>query len=109
MNDVLDLLKDDPKLGMSLGEEKKDDHSDAQKGTANEESTANAKDSNSMTRRCLFGAIVPGSGRGAPRNPSTSLRQFSPLLQAPPNFSAIGLQARLVSTSCLLFLAHNLR
>lgn len=26
MNDVLDLLKDDPKLGMALGEEKKDDY-----------------------------------------------------------------------------------
>ena len=25
MNDVLDLLKDDPKLGMAMGEEKKDD------------------------------------------------------------------------------------
>ena len=26
MNDVLDLLKDDPKLGMKMGEEKKDDY-----------------------------------------------------------------------------------
>jgi len=26
MNDVLELLKDDPKLGMAMGEEKKDDY-----------------------------------------------------------------------------------